>query len=128
MSARPRIGPAALVLAVLTGLVACALGMGLALRAETAFGTAWAALFVIFGLIALISAVLAARPVNPRSAGSRAVAVALLGLLASWCATAGIIGALQESWIWAPLMALPTTYLLRAVVRSVQQSRRVGAP
>lgn len=106
-----------LTFAVLTGLAACALGVGLVVRAESAFGMAWAAVFVVFGLVALIGAVVSARPMNPRATGPRTATVVILLLLAVWCAVVGVIGAVQESWIWGPLMALPTAYLLRAVVR-----------
>lgn len=124
VSTRPLTSRVSLVFGVVAGLMACGLGVGLVRRAESAFGAAWAAMFLVFGVVALTSAVVSAWPMDHhRSAGLRRVVVAMLGLLAAWCAVVGVIGTAQQSWIWGPLMALPTAYLLRAVVLLLRAPR-----
>lgn len=91
--------------------------MGGVLEADSAFGKAWASVFVVFGVVALLGAVSSARPVEPGSAGVRRTAVLSLLLLAGWAAVVGVLGALEEGWIWPVVMALPTAYLLWALVR-----------
>lgn len=117
MSARPQIGKVAMGFGVVTGLAACALGVGLVLQAESAFGKAWAAMFVVLGLVALLGAVTAARPIDESSPGARSVTLVSLLLIAGWAVVVGVIGAVQENWLWPVLMGVPAAYLVWAVVR-----------
>ena len=105
---------------VATGLVACALGTGLVLEADSAFGKAWAAVFVVFGLVALVGAVAAGRPVDEHSTGARTAALVMLLLIAVWAAVVGVVGAVEENWLWPVLMGVPAAYLLWAAVRMVR--------
>jgi hypothetical protein len=109
---------------VATGLVACALGVGLVLESDSAFGKAWASVFVVFGLVALLGAVMAARPVDEQSTGARAAALTTLLLIAGWAAVVGVVGGLEENWLWPVLMGLPAAYLLWAAVRMVRTAPR----
>lgn len=120
-------GTAALTLGVVTSLVSVALGIAVVGRADTAFGKVWAAVLVVFGLVAVIGAVSASRPPRPSRPATRGPAAAILVLLVAWCAAAGVVGATQESWIWGVLMALPVAYLLRALRGLRRPGARGGA-
>lgn len=102
---------------VVTGLLACVLGLGLVLESDSAFGKAWASVFVVLGLVALLGAVMAARPVEEGSGGARTAALVVLLLIAGWAAMVGIVGGIEENWLWPVLMGLPAAYLLWAAVR-----------
>lgn len=102
---------------VVTGLVSCALGVGLVLEADTPFGRVWASVFVVFGAVSLLGALMSARPIDEHSRGARAAALATLLLLAGWMVVVGVVGAVEENWLWPVLMALPAAYLLRALWR-----------
>ncbi|GAA1935045.1 hypothetical protein GCM10009797_30510 [Nocardioides hwasunensis] len=102
---------------VVTGVLACALGVGLVLEAESAFGRVWASAFIVFGVVAAFSAVVAARPLEDRSPAARAAGATVLLLLAAWAAVAAVIGAIEESWLWGVLLGVPALYLLWAVTR-----------
>jgi hypothetical protein len=117
LSAHRRIGKVSAALGVVTGLVACALGVGLVLEADSAFGRAWAAVFVVFGVVAVLGAVMAARPLEAGSPAARASALLTLLLLGAWAAVTAVVGAIEESWLWAVLLGLPAAYVLWAAVR-----------
>lgn len=102
---------------MVTGLLACALGVGLVLEADSAFGKAWASVFVVFGVIAVLGAVVAARPLDAGSPAARSSGLLTLLLLGGWAAVVGVIGAFEESWLWAALMGLPAGYVLWAAAR-----------
>ena len=57
LSPRPLLGRVSAAFALVTGLAAVALGVGLVLEAESAFGLAWSAAFVVFGVVTLLGAV-----------------------------------------------------------------------
>ena len=117
MTARRRIGKVSAGLGVGAGLLAVALGVGLVLEAESAFGKAWASVFVVFGVVAVLGAVMAARPLDAGSPAARTSGLLTLLLLGAWAAVVGVIGALEESWLWAVLMGLPAAYVLWAAAR-----------
>lgn len=102
---------------VVAGLLACALGVGLVLEADSAFGRAWASVFVVFGVVAVLGAVMAARPLDPASPAARASGLLTLLLLGAWAAVVGVVGVVEESWLWAVLMGLPAAYVLWAALR-----------
>lgn len=154
--------PAAVVrvLGPLTGLGSVAIGVGLVLDAESSFGVVWASLFVVLGVVVLLSFV-AVLPVRPRPAttGSvrgagrgvgrdvgrdvvldgepaqfhphplervRLAGLAALTLLGGWLVVMGVVGAVEETWLWAVLAAVPAAYLLGFPVLTVLGRARAG--
>lgn len=103
--------------ALVTGLVAVALGIGLVLEAESAFGRAWSAAFIVFGAVSALGAVVASRPVGPESPGSRVIGLGTLTLLGAWAAATAVVGALEESWLWGVLLGVFAAYLFWAAGR-----------
>lgn len=131
MSTDSRPGPRTSVLGILTGLGSLAIGVGLLRRSETAFGAVWSSLFVVLGLIVLLSYGLLltksagsahpAREVNcegeparflPRHNRRTAAAMIILVLLGGWFLVMGVVGAIEENWLWPVLSALPVVYFL----------------
>lgn len=132
LSARATPGPVSTVLGLLAGLAAVAVGVALLGRADTAFGGTWAALPVVLGVVVLLSAtaVLPARdrpgpaardmtrdgePARflPRRADrARVVSLAVLTLLGGWFAVMGVVGAVEENWLWPLLAVVPAVYFL----------------
>lgn len=117
LSGRPRIGKVSAALGVGAGLLAVALGVGLVLEADTGFGRAWAAAFVVFGVVSLLGAVVATRPPERGSPWARPLALGMLLLLAGWAAVTAVVGVVEESWLWGVLLGVPAAYLLWAAAR-----------
>lgn len=117
LSGRRRIGTVSAALGVGAGVLAVALGVGLVLEADTGFGRAWAAAFVVFGVVSLLGVVVAVRPPERGSPWARPLALAMLLLLAGWAAVTAVVGVLEESWLWGVLLGAPAAYLLWAAVR-----------
>jgi FtsH-binding integral membrane protein len=117
LSARPRIGKVSAALGVGAGLLAVALGVGLVLEAESGFGRAWAAVFVVFGVVSLLGVVVGRRPPEPGAPWARPVALAMLLLLAGWAAVTAVVGVVEESWLWGVLLGVPAAYLLWVAAR-----------
>lgn len=148
--------PVVRVLGLLTGLGSVAIGVGLVLDAESSFGVVWASLFVVLGVVVLLSFV-AVLPVRPRPAttGSvrgagrdvgrdvvldgepaqfhpqplervRLAGLAALTLLGGWLVVMGVVGAVEETWLWAVLAAVPAAYLLGFPVLTVLGRARAG--
>jgi hypothetical protein len=131
---RPK--PVVTVTGILFGLVSLAIGVGLLLRSETGFGAVGSAFFVVGGLFFLSAATLrlvlaaevaapAARDVewdgesvrffprrDPRIVGALVMFVPL-GL---WLAALGVVGGLEETWLWPVLAILPAIYVLGSPV------------
>ena len=128
LTARRRIGKGSAALGVLAGLVAVALGVGLVLEAESAFGRAWAAVFVVFGVVSVLGAVTAARPLESGSPPARGLGIATLVLLAGWAAVTAVVGAVEESWLWGVLLGAPAAYLLWAAARVWRRSEGAASP
>lgn len=123
LTARRRIGRGSAALGVLAGVLALALGVGLVLEAQSAFGRAWAAVFVVFGVVSAVAAVASARPLDSTSASARWLGAATLVLLAGWAAVTAAVGAVEESWLWGVLLGVPAAYLLWAAVRLWRRDR-----
>jgi peptidoglycan/LPS O-acetylase OafA/YrhL len=117
LSARPRIGKVSAALGVGAGLLAVALGVGLVQEADTGFGRAWAASFVVFGVVSLLGVVAAIRPPERGSPWARPLALAVLLLLAGWAVVTAVVGVVEESWLWGVLLGVPAAYLLWAAAR-----------
>lgn len=115
--ARRRIGTVQAGFAVLAGLLAIGLGVGLVTEVESAFGRAWASAFVLFGVLSLLGAVVASRAPAPGSVLARTIGAATLGLLGAWAGITGVVGAVEESWLWGVLLGVPAVYLLVQAVR-----------
>lgn len=117
---------------LLVGLGSVAAGIALVRDAESAFGRTWASLFVVVGVIALLSFLTflpgTARPraeatdvvrdgeparFHPHPAGrAEVVGTVVLVLLGGWFAVMGVVGALEETWIWAVVAVVPAAYFL----------------
>ena len=117
LSTRPRLGRVSAAFALLTGLVATALGVGLVLEADSVFGRAWSAAFIVFGAVSVMGAVVASRPVDPESPGARAIGLGTLLLLGVWAAVTAVVGAVEESWVWGVLLGAFAAYLLWGAAR-----------
>lgn len=117
LSARPRIGKVSAGFGVVAGLLAIALGTGLVLSAESAFGRSWASVFVVFGVVSVLGAVMAARPIDPDSAQTRTAGVVTFVLLGGWAAVTAVVGAVEETWLWAVLLGAPAVFLLWLAVK-----------
>ncbi|PKH37470.1 hypothetical protein SAMN05192575_101452 [Nocardioides alpinus] len=117
LSPRPLLGRVSAAFALVTGLAAAALGVGLVLESDSAFGRAWSAAFIVFGAVTVLGAVVASRPVGPESPGSRVIGLATLTLLGTWAAVTGIVGAVEESWLWGVLLGAFAVYLFWAAAR-----------
>lgn len=117
LSPRPLLGRVSAAFALVTGLAAVALGVGLVWEVESAFGRAWSAAFIVFGAVSVLGAVVASRPIGPESPGSRATGLATLVLLGAWAAVTAVVGALEESWLWGVLLGAFAAYLLWAAAR-----------
>lgn len=102
---------------MVTGLVSCALGVGLVREADSLFGKAWATVFIVFGVVAVLGAAVSSRPLEQGSAPARVPALVTLVLLGGWAAVVGAIGAVEENWLWPVLLGLPAAYLLWAAAR-----------
>lgn len=131
----PTPGPVLTVVGLVTGVGVTGIGIGLVVRNyEEPFAAVWSSLFVLVGLICLISYVAlirgkrvkpaprAARDVLveneqarylPRSANPTAVAGSIVYvLLGGWFLVMGVVGAVEENWPWPVLAAFPAVYLL----------------
>ena len=115
MSPPARVGKVSLGFGIATGIASSAVGVGLIAGAESAFGTVWSALFVVLGAVAIIGVVVSSRRVDRGHPVLRRSASVTLVLLAAWCATAGVVGTIEESWVWGVMMAFPFAYLIRAL-------------
>lgn len=128
MNPPARVGKVSLGFGIAAGIASSAIGVGLIARAESAFGTVWSALFVVLGAVSIIGVVAASRRAHRGHPVLRRSATVTLVLLAAWCATAGVVGTIQENWIWGVLMAFPFAYLIRALrgVARAEAQRRAG--
>lgn len=146
MTFRTLPGPVTSVLGLLVGLATVALGVALVRDAETAFGATWASMFLVFGAVVLLSltAVLpassrpapAAREVTwegqparfhpHRTDRGRVVAMTILTLLGAWFAVMGVVGAVEETWLWAVIAAVPAVYFLGLPVLGALGRFRAG--
>lgn len=139
-------GPVVRLLGLLVGLGAVAVGIALVRDAGSAFGATWASMFVVFGVVVLLSLVTvlpvssrpppAARDVvwdgepaqfHPHPGDrARVVGMTALALLGSWFAVMGAVGAVEDTWLWAVLAAVPATYFLGFPVLSALGRFRPG--
>ena len=139
-------GPFVRLLGLLAGLATVAIGVALVRDAETAFGATGASLFLVVGAIVLLSFVAtlpvssgpapAARAVTRdgepatyhphRVDRARIVAIIVLILLGGWFAVMGVVGAVEETWLWAVLAAVPAVYFLGFPVLSALGRFRAG--
>lgn len=143
-------GPVLTVVGLVTGVGVAGIGIGLVARNyDEPFAAVWSSLFVLVGLICLISYVglilgkrsqLAPRPSRdvifeneqarylPRSANPAAVAGTIVYvLLGGWFLVMGVVGAVEESWLWPVLAAFPAVYFLGfPVFQAVGRFRRGG--
>ena len=131
---------------MLLGLGVVAVGVALVRDSETAFGATGASMFVVLGAIVLLSFV-ALRPVSARPAPAaqqvtwegepaqfhphptdrrRIVGMIVLTLLGGWFAVMGVVGAVEETWLWAVLAAVPAVYFLGFPVLGALGRFRVG--
>ena len=78
----------------------------------------------MFGVVAVLGAVAASRPLEDGSGPARASALATLLLLAGWAVVVGLVGAVEEIWLWPVLMGVPAAYLLWAAARLVRAGPR----
>lgn len=111
------IGAVSAVLGVGAGLLAVALGVGLLLEAVSNFGRAWAAAFVVFGIVSLLGVAVGRRPPERGSPWARPLALTMLLLLAGWAGITAVVGVLEENWLWGVLLGVPAAYLLWAAAR-----------
>lgn len=128
-------GPFLSAAGVIAGIASLGIGIGLVARNyERPFSLVWSSLFVVLGVIVLISYVtlvfskrrlppaegartvtlenesarfLPRRP-NPGGAGGTTVLV----LLGGWFLVMGVVGAIEENWLWPMLAAFPAAYFL----------------
>ena len=140
-----RPGPLASVLGILSALFSLSIGVALLQRSETAFGAVWSAFFMVSGLIILVSygvlAVAARRPAPParevvlqgeparflaRRTRRTAPSILAVGLLGGWFLVMGVVGAIEENWLWPVLAAFPAIYFLGIPVLAVMGRFRSG--
>lgn len=143
-------GPVLTAVGLITGVGVTGIGIGLVARNyEEPFAAVWSSLFVLVGLICLISYVglllgkrvqPAPRPplditfeneparYLPRSANPPAVAGSIVYvLLGGWFLVMGVVGAVEENWLWLVLAAFPAVYFLGfPVFQAVGRFRRGG--
>jgi hypothetical protein len=119
-----------LILGLLAGAASVALGVALVAGVDSAFGAVWALGFVVLGVIVLLSAV-ALQPrwagalpparqetwhgesavFHPRRSGVPGATTFLTtGLLGAWFVAIGVVGAVEETWVWLLLAAVPAAY------------------
>lgn len=124
-----------------------AIGIALVRDAETAFGATGASMFVVFGAVVLLSSVtflpVASRPAPAaremtwdgeparfyphRVDRNDIVGMTVLTLLGGWFAVMGFVGAVEETWLWAVLGAVPAIYFLGfPVLRALGRFRAGG--
>lgn len=135
--------PGTRLLGLVVGLAAIAIGVSLLLRAESALGTTGAALFVVLGLVVVLSLVGAGQgpaPVErqvtwegeparflPRPGGrAQLLGLVVMALLGGWFAAIGVVGALEESWVWPVLAVVPAVYFLGFPALAALGRFRVG--
>lgn len=119
-----------LVLGLLAGGASIALGLGLLGRVDTGFGAVGATGFVVLGLIILMSGLSLRRRRAPqppperettwqgeparfqaRATGLPAATTFLtFALLGAWTTAIGVVGAVEQTWLWAVLAAAPAVY------------------
>lgn len=141
-SPSPLVGASGLVL----GIGSVAAGTALVRGAGSAFGATWASLFVVVGVVLLLSLVTflpgSSRPAPPPREVVRdgeparfhpypvgraeVVGTLVLLLLGGWCVAVGVVGALEETWLWAVLAAVPALYLLGLPVLAALGRFRAG--
>lgn len=145
LNAPSKPGAASTALGLLTALVALVLGVGLLLRTESAFGAVWASLFLVCGVVVLVAAwiprVSAGRappareerwdgePARflPRSSGPTGRAgMLVLVLLGGWFVAMGVVGVLEENWVWPVLAVVPAVYFLAFPVLAALGRLRSG--
>ncbi len=124
LTTRRRIGKVSAAFGIGAGLVAVALGVGLVLEAQSAFGRAWSSVFIVFGLVSVLGAVMAARPLDPDAPAARTAGLLTLTLLGGWAVVVAVVGAAEESWLWGVLMGLPAAYLFWVAARLWRASQR----
>ncbi|MFC7360863.1 hypothetical protein [Nocardioides astragali] len=127
LTARRRIGTVSAAFGVVAGLLAGALGVGLVLEADSAFGRAWSSAFIVFGVVSVLGAVVSARPLEADSPAARTAGLATLVLLGGWAAVAAVVGAVEESWLWGVLLGAAALYLLSAAARLWRRAPRGAA-
>ncbi|MFE7227054.1 hypothetical protein ACFU7D_19830 [Nocardioides sp. NPDC057577] len=143
-------GPVLTVVGLITGVGVTGIGIGLVARNyDDPFAAVWSSLFVLGGLICLISYVgliLGKRPQPglrpprdttfeneqarylPRSANPAAVAGNIVyALLGGWFLFMGVVGAVEDSWLWPVLAAFPAAYFLGFLVLRVAGRFRSGS-
>ena len=121
-----------LVLGLFAGVAAVAIGVALVRETDSAFGATWASLFVLLGVIVLVSLGTAASGAAPTASAAREVTwegesaryyprrpdrarlagLVVLALLGSWFAVMGVVGAIEENWLWPVLAVVPAVYFL----------------
>lgn len=150
LSAPPTPGPLLSGLGLLTGLVATGIGAGsVTRRHEDLFGAVWSAFMLVLGVIVLISFVglqlakhsrvapVPARDVTfeneraqflaRRSRPGTLAGNVVFVLLGGWFLIMGVVGGVQENWVWPTLAAFPATYFLGfPVLRAVGLFRPGG--
>lgn len=128
-------GPVLTAIGLVTGVGVTGIGIGLVVRNyEEPFAAVWSSLFALVGLICLIAYVAlirekrakpAPRPPRaivfeneqarylPRSATPVAIAGSMVYvLLGGWFLVMGVVGAVEENWLWPVLAAFPAVYFL----------------
>jgi hypothetical protein len=136
-------------LGLLAGVAATGIGVGSVARShEDLFGAVWSALMLVLGLIVLISFVglqlakrsqVSSEPAREVTLGdectqflarrSRPGTMAsnlVLVLLGGWFLVMGIVGGVEENWVWPALAAFPATYFLGFPVLRVVDLFRPG--
>lgn len=125
-------GPVTSLLGLVVGLATVVLGVALVRDADSAFGMTWAAMSVVFGAVVLLSLITVlpapSRPApaaretvwegqparfHPHPAGrNQVVGMSVLTLLGAWFAVMGVVGAVEETKLWAVMAAAPAVYFL----------------
>ena len=123
--ARRRIGTVRAGFAVVAGVLGVALGIGLVIEAGSPFGRAWAAAFIVFGLVSVLGALVASNAPVPGSLRARATGATTFALLGCWAAVTALVGTVEESWLWGVLLGAPAAYLLWLAV-TVGRARPEG--
>ena len=122
---RRRIGKVEARFAVVAGVLGVALGIGLLIEAGSPFGRAWAAAFIVFGLLSVLGALVASNAPVPGSFQARATGAATFAFFGGWAAVTAVVGAVEESWLWGVLLGAPAAYLLWLAVK-VGRARSSG--
>lgn len=142
-------GPFLQVAGVLAGLGSLGIGIGLVVRNyDEPFGLVWSALFVVLGVIVLLSfvAVVLAKRTQTLPEPAREVTLGneraqflarkanagafasnlILALLGGWFLVMGVVGGIEENWLWPVLAAVPAAYFLGFPVLRAAGLFRIG--